>query len=241
MINTFEVAKEYKYNVHGKTFRCLNKEELENVVIFLDIDETLGSIIGAPSRIAKKEELLGKDLSQLENRIIEVCTKPLCPNAFRFKYFTEGDDRVWYIVEAFFLFRSYLGELNRFFREKNMKEIYLFSAANREYVECIRRILINYYGFDIKNIFLANTYDKKIKIDLYRDTYYESVLADATYCPKDMWNVLEVLGHDDTKIPILFDDREYWGANGFTVRIICKNDISDFLDTPIQKSNGLLL
>ena len=237
--NIFYQPKEYLTNVEGKTIRALEENEYNNLVVFLDIDETIGvSLINLPRNVDNNLEIFST-FTKLSDNIKEI--KKINDGFYKFEYYVStplkenSDQQYWVLIEVMFSFKSFLKELSTFFKEKGIKDIFLFSAANPYYIECIRRVLITDYDFDIKDVFYA---DKNSKTMYLNDN---NKIIEVRYNAKDLWKALEFYNYDNSKIPILFDDREYWAANGFVVKIDkYKNDISDFLDNPILKSPGLL-
>ena len=229
-MNQFAPPKEYLFDVEGKTFRDLEPELLDKVVVFLDIDDTLGICL---LNIVENMESDTSNYDINMDKILQI--KKNTKDIYEFEYCTYLNTN-WIKVNIIFYFKCFLNELSEYLREKNI-DIYLFSAAHPTYIECIKRILVIDYNFDIKGVCYATKDTRKINIscgDITIDTYY---------CAKDMYKELECYYSDvNNKIPILFDDREYWAANGFVVKIgSWTNHISDFLDNPIAKSNGLLI
>ncbi len=251
-LNIYETAKEYLNQIQGLTFRALDAEIKKKLVIFLDIDDSLGMPIFSMIRPLDIEvEKLEQSTS--ENERIANIRRVQNGDMFIIEYYSKGPSE-WVKVEITFACKNFLKELNLYFKDNNINDVFLFSAAGPTYVECIRRILNTYYGFTINNVFSANMTNKTIFLIknnqeeiIALEDYYENELdltkiVKGTYHAKDMWKVLQELGYDNSRIPILFDDRDYWGANGFVVRINrLNNNISDYLDNPIRKCQGLLI
>lgn len=250
-VNHHLPAKQYLFDVEGKTIRNLEKNEYEKLIIFLDIDHTLG--IGMMNQLTpvENETIIPKDRIKEIKKVNDFYVLQYYISYMVKREHTIDDDlyldnetnkgnefkKKWNLVEMKFVFKTFLKDLADFFKQKNILKVCLFSAAGRLYVECIRRILNSDFGFHIEDVFYAEKTNKEIYL---HEDYKIGVKA--SYYLKDMWKALEICNLDNDKIPILFDDRDYWGVNGFVIRISSLiNDISDFLDNPIKKSKGVLL
>ncbi len=232
--NIFENSKEYLLDIEGRTLRNLDEEMYKNIVIFLDIDDTLGiPLVCLPRPIDISVDILNT-FTKDSDKIKEI--KRVSEDFYKIEYYSNINPTDWVLVEVMFSFKNFLRQLGEFFEEKKIQDVFLFSAAGSTYIECIRRILITDYHLNIKDVFYANKIAQRMYINIDNNT------REVVYHAKDMWPALESYKYDNSKIPILFDDREYWGANGYVVKIQrLKNDISDFLDNPIHKTPGLLI
>lgn len=207
----------------GRTLSDLSPEELENVVIFLDIDDTLG----------KATEIIETDVNNLYECIpgckLLYVFEDYEPDTYIFCYYIKSEKQ-WKKMKITFRFRKSLVALIDFFKEKNIEEIYLLSAAAEEYVEGIHNILYTYYNFKVKGYVSVAHLERTIILEKV-DGRYKSVL----YMEKDMIKAmsdLQILPH---KTPILFDDKPYWGKNGFVVPVIEEDHVKTYISKPIQK------
>jgi hypothetical protein len=209
-------------NLIGKTLSELSPEQLENIVIFLDIDDTLGKAI----------EIVETNADTLHECI------PGCKllyvyddgkDTFVFCYYIKCEEQ-WKRVEITFRFRKTLLSLLQYFKEKNIYDVYLLSAAVEEYIEGIQYILQVYYYFDIKGYKSVSNVEQKIILEKINGRY-QCVL----YMEKDMLKAMSELNISMDKIPILFDDKPYWAKNGLVVWIEETDNLDTFIDVMIQR------
>jgi hypothetical protein len=208
-------------NLIGKTLSELSPEELENIVIFLDIDDTLGKAI----------EILEINTDTLHEcipgcKLLYVYDDGL--DTYVFCYYIKHGEQ-WKRIEVTFRFRKSLVSLLQYFKEKNIYDVYLLSAAVEEYIEGIQYILQVYYYFNIKGYKSVSNVEQKIILEKINGKY-QTVL----YMEKDMIKAMNDLYISMDKIPILFDDKLYWAKNGLVVPIIEDDSIDTFIDTPIE-------
>jgi hypothetical protein len=205
----------------GKTLSELSPEELESIVIFLDIDDTLGNAI---------------DILEINTDALHECI-PRCKLLY---VYDDGKDTYvfcYYIkhleqckrIEVTFRFRKTLLSVLQYFKEKNIYDVYLLSAASEEYIEGIHYILQVYYYFDIKGYKSVSNVQQRMILEKINGNY-QSVL----YMEKDMIKAMDELDISLNKIPILFDDKPYWAKNGLVVPIEATDSMDIFIDVPIQ-------
>ena len=209
-------------NLIGKTLSELSPEELESIVIFLDIDDTLGKAI---------------EILEINTDTLHECI-PGCKllyayddgkDTYVFCYYIKHGEQ-WKRVEVTFRFRKTLLSLLQYFKEKNIHDIYLLSAAVEEYIEGIQYILQVYYYFDIKGYKSVSNVQQQIILEQINGNY-----ECALYMEKDMIKAMAELDISMDKIPILFDDKPYWAKNGLVVPIIEDDRIETFINTSIQR------
>ena len=161
-------------DLNGRTLSDLSPEELEKIVIFLDIDDTLGKAI---------------EVIQIDTNNLYECV-PGCkllyvfedyyPDTYIFCYFIKYNEQ-WKKVKVTFRFRKSVADLVDFFKQKNIYEVYLLSAAAEQYVEAIQSILYTYYNFNIKG-YVSVAHAEPIIILEKIDGRFQQVL----YMEKDM-------------------------------------------------------
>jgi hypothetical protein len=120
--------------------------------------------------------------------------------------------------------------LLQYFKEKNIYDVYLLSAAVEEYIEGIQYILQVYYYFDIKGYKSVSNVEQKIILEKINGRY-QCVL----YMEKDMVKAMSELNISMDKIPILFDDKPYWAKNGLVVWIEETDNLDTFINVIIQR------
>jgi hypothetical protein len=210
-------------NLIGKTLSELSPEELENIVIFLDIDDTLGKAI----------EIIELDTTNLYECIpgckLLYVFEDYEPETYIFCYFIKSGIK-WKKIKVKFKFRKSVLSVFDFFKKKNIHEIYLLSAAAEEYIEGIHHILQFYYKVNVKGYKSVSNVQQQIILEQINGTY-KTVL----YMEKDMIKAMNDLNISLEKIPILFDDKPYWAKNGFVVLIEEKDSLETFINTPIQR------
>ena len=208
-------------NVIGKTLSELSPEELENIVIFLDIDDTLGKAI---------------EIVEINADTLHECI-PGCrllyvyddgPDTYVFCYYIKHLEQ-WKRVEIRFCFRKTLLSLLQYFKEKNIHDVYLLSAAVEEYIEGIQYILQVYYYFDIKGYKSVSNVHQIIILEKVNGRFQS-----ALYMEKDMVKAMDELDISMDKIPILFDDKPYWAKNGLVVQITETDSIDTFIHREIR-------
>ena len=212
-------------NLIGKRLSELLPEELQQLVIFLDIDETIGKAIS----ISQKEvdETVRTELYDgYPSRYRLLYTSHLYGTVYLFSYY-KNVDVTWVQVDITFQFRESFDALLDFFVIQSISEVYFLSAAVEEYIEGILHIVKKFYGFSIKGY---------VSI---RDTQQRNILVDSKvvlYMEKDMISAMNQLFIMPDKIPILIDDRPYWAKNGYVIPIRQDIDrISVYINTPIEE------
>jgi len=208
-------------NVIGKTLSELSPEQLENIVIFLDIDDTLGNAI---------------EIVEINADTLHECI-PGCrllyvyddgPDTYVFCYYIKHLEQ-WKRVEIRFRFRKTLLSLLQYFKEKNIHDVYLLSAAVEEYIEGIQYILQVYYYFEIKGYKSVSGVHQRIILEKVNGRFQS-----ALYMEKDMVKAMVELDISMDKTPILFDDKPYWAKNGFVVQITETDSIDTFIHREIR-------
>ena len=222
-------------NLIGKKISELSTE-LEEIVFFLDIDETIGKAISVQQNHVSesfREELY----EEYPPRYRLINTTHLHGSTYSFSYYKKWLSK-WSQVDVTFRFRESFDELIDFFVVNNISEVYFLSAATEEYIEAIQYIVRSEYGFYVKGyVSVCESEQRNILVDSKVVLYME----------KDMERAMDVLLVDSGKTPVLLDDRAYWAKNGYVVPIRpfqppnCFADrVSIFLDTPIEDSKAPL-
>lgn len=218
-------------NLIGKKISELSTEALEEIVFFLDIDETIGKAISIKQHDVPenfREELY----EEYPPRYRLIYTTHLHGCTYLFCYYKKWLSR-WSRVEVIFEFRAAFDGLIDFFVVNNISEVYFLSAATEEYIEAIQYIVRSEYGFYVKGY--VSVCDKEQR----------NILVDSKvvlYMEKDMEHAMDVLLIGEGKTPVLFDDRSYWAKNGYVVPIqpyqphsLCVDRVSIYLDAPIEQ------
>lgn len=207
----------------GKTLSELSPDELEEIVIFLDIDDTLGKAI---------------EVVEINTDTLHECT-PGCrivyvfseeKDTYVFCYYIKYENQ-WKRMVITFRFREAVFTLLQYFKEKKIEEVYLLSAAAEEYIEGIQYILQVYYHFNIKGYISVCNVQQQIILERI-----EGQFKQVLYMEKDMVKAMNQLEILPGKIPILLDDKPYWGRNGYVIPIIEEDHIDTYISKPIQST-----
>jgi hypothetical protein len=217
-------------NLIGKRLSELSPEELKQLVIFLDIDETIGKAISvSQNEVDETVQTELYDGDQSRYRLLY--TSHLYGTVYSFSYYKNAGIR-WIKVDITFEFRESFDALLDFFVIQSISEVYFLSAAVEEYIEGIIHIIKKFYGFSIKGyVSISDTQQRNILVDSKVVLYME----------KDMIFAMNKLFIMPDKIPILLDDRPYWAKNGYVIPIRQDIDrISVYINTPIEESKAPL-
>ena len=214
-------------NLVGKKFSQLNENELENIVVFLDIDDTLGKAI----------DIVEEDVDKSYNDLYDDClpkyrlayTVFVSENIYHFCYYTKTLYGQWKRIHVFFEIRNSLKDFIKYLDDKNITNIYLLSAASSEYIEGVLYILQYYCYFDVKGYVSVSTVQQRNIV-----TTINGKLRTVLYMEKDMELAKYELYVLPNKIPILFDDKPFWAKNGYVIPIKNIDTLGTYIDTPIQ-------
>jgi hypothetical protein len=194
----------------GKSLSELSISQLDKLVVFLDIDETLGRYISIEESDIEQTHMSIEELEQLNTPLDRLIGfEEIHKTLYKFGYYNKFLNN-WRRISIKFRFRYIIDDLLDFFRKNNMKNIYLFSAAADEYVIAIKTIIEIYYDFTVIGYKSVNTLGRQII--LLKD-------VPELYMEKDMNKFMIEHNIPSDKIPILLDDRPHWGQNGLVIPI----------------------
>jgi hypothetical protein len=231
-MNIFSEAHIYPLDISGKTLRNLSEDEVNRLVLFLDVDDTLGNCIGT------QVSLIEPEIFEREYQSAVLNVRPLSKLIFETEFLAREPHLKYWSKNIYeFKFKDYIINLFDFLKKKNIKNICLFSAANKGYVDCIEKILREFFEVDI---ITSISVHEEPRMSLYRKLG-ENCFVEEIYIAKDMYKALQMINRED-HIPLLIDDRPLWGANGFVIPINpFMNTIYEYIDKPIEKTNGVLI
>lgn len=226
-------------DISGFNLTTLKDSYIKDLVLFLDIDDTLGCTISNQTEPFDTEEEI------TNNKILKI--EPIDNNLYYFEFISidtieilDIKKDIIMVHKMFFQFKPFIRDFFCFLKKRNITNLCLFSAGSPIYIACIKNILNKY--FLEPEIYINNyisVFDKQ-QLSFNRvlsNNFTETLL----YIPKDMNEALNILGLEN-KIPLLIDDRGYWGANGFVINVnVYASSIYDFIEKPIEKTKGLLV
>lgn len=226
-------------DISGFNLETLKESDINDLILFLDIDDTLGKAISNESEIFNtQEEIKSNQMLKLEQ---------INSNLYYFEFLTKETIEIFNLKQdiirihkIYFQFKSFIRDFFCFLKKRNIINICLFSAGSMIYIECIKIILNKYFLESEIHIENYISVFSKERMTIHREqsnSFFETLL----YIPKDMFEALNTLGFKN-KIPLLIDDRGYWGANGFVININSSaSTIYDFIEKSIEKTKGLLI